>query len=425
MHGDFSRRSDPDPRRASGGPRGRSVSRIVASSLALWLILAVPSAVSRATAEGVENAEVSPLVVSEMEAVDTPTPPAVDLILPEMPSEAMGFGMLGETVRPGEQRQLLLAVGESFAGMSLTTPVQVVHGMESGPSVCLVAGIHGDEVVGIEVVRRVVGSLAPQGMRGTVIAIPIANPLGFRRSSRYLPDRRDLNRYFPGRRDGSTASRLADSIFDRVIRRCQVLVDFHSGSFHRSNMPQVRADLRDPQLLGMAQWLGVPVVVHSRGRVGTLRRAATEAGILALLYEAGEPQRFDEGSVTAAVVGTMSLLENLGMIDGYAVPGGAADVFRGSHWIRAEEGGIFLSIRDLGDWVTTGTRLGTVTDPFTNEEVSIVARRTGRIIGRAHDQVVIPGYALYHIGTSQPGADADAVSDPDDPISDEFEERPE
>jgi predicted deacylase len=288
-----------------------------------------------------------------------------------------------------------------------------------------VAGIHGDEVVGIEVVRRVVGSLAPQGMRGTVIAIPIANPLGFRRSSRYLPDRRDLNRYFPGRKDGSTAGRLADSIFDRVIRRCQVLVDFHSGSFHRANLPQVRADLRDPQLLGMGLWLGAPVVVQSRGRSGTLRRAATDVGILALLYEAGEPQRFDEASVTGAVIGTMSLLENLGMIDGYAVPGAPADVFRGSHWIRAEEGGIFLSTRDLGDWVTTGTTLGTVTDPFTNEQVAIVARRAGRIIGRAHDQVVIPGYALYHVGTSQPGVDADAVSDPDDPISDEFEERPE
>lgn len=425
MHGDFSRRIQPGSGRVPQGGRARSLRQVVASALAVGPILVMPIAFSSATSDGLRNADESPVAKSEAEAVDAPTPPAVDLTLPEISTEAMGFGMLGETVRPGEQRQLLLAVGESFAGMSLTTPVQVVHGMESGPSICLVAGIHGDEVVGIEVVRRVVGSLAPQGMRGTVIAIPIANPLGFRRSSRYLPDRRDLNRYFPGRRDGSTASRLADSIFDRVIRRCQVLVDFHSGSFHRANMPQVRADLRDPQLLGMAQWLGVPVVVHSRGRVGTLRRAATDAGILALLYEAGEPQRFDEGSVTAAVVGTMSLLENLGMIDGYAVPGGPADVFRGSHWIRAEEGGIFLSIRDLGDWVTTGTKLGTVTDPFTNEEVSIVARRTGRIIGRAHDQVVIPGYALYHIGTPQPGADADAVSDPDDPISDEFEERPE
>lgn len=399
--------------------------RPLAIAIAVWLLLGSSSDVAPGIFDGVDAAIASTLVMGEFAVASATEAPAIDLTLPKPSNEPMGFGMLGETVRPGEQRQLLLAVGESFAGMSLTTPVQVVHGMQSGPSICLVAGIHGDEVVGIEVVRRVVGSLAPQGMRGTVIAIPIANPLGFRRSSRYLPDRRDLNRYFPGRKDGSTASRLADSIFDRVIRRCQVLVDFHSGSFHRANMPQVRADLNDPQLLGMAQWLGVPVVVHSRGRSGTLRRAATDAGILALLYEAGEPQRFDEGSVTAAVVGTMSLLENLGMIDGYAVPGAATDVFRGSHWIRAEEGGIFLSIRDLGDWVTTGATLGTVTDPFTNEEVAIIARRTGRIIGRAHDQVVIPGYALYHIGTTQPGADVDAVTDPDDPISDEFEERPE
>jgi hypothetical protein len=174
----------------------------------------------------------------------------------------------------------------------------------------------------------------------------------------------------------------------------------------------------------MAQWFGVPVVVHSAGRVGTLRRASTDAGILAVLYEAGEPQRFDEDSVSGAVIGTLSLLQTLGMIDGYAAPGDPLDVFRGSHWIRAEDGGIFLSVRELGDWVTTGTRLGTVTDPFTNEEGVIEARRTGRIIGRAHDQVVIPGYALYHIGTSNPNTESETEIDPD-PVTDEFEERPE
>jgi predicted deacylase len=353
------------------------------------------------------------------EALPAPAEP-----LPAVSAPPTGIEILGQRIEPGEHRQVLLSLGESFAGMSLTTPVQVLNGQEAGPKVCLVAGIHGDEVVGIEVVRRVIDSLTVEGLRGAVIAIPIANPLGFRRSSRYLPDRRDLNRYFPGRPTGSTASRLAYRIFDQVIRHCQVLVDFHSGSFHRANLPQVRADLRNPQLLGMAQWFGVPVVVHSAGRVGTLRRAATDAGILAVLYEAGEPQRFDEESVTGAVLGTLSLLQTLGMIDGYAAPGDASDVFRGSHWIRAEAGGIFLSVRELGDWVTTGTRLGTVTDPFTNEQVVIEARRTGRIIGRALDQVVIPGYALYHVGTSSPGTDPDAEIE-GEPVADEFEERPE
>lgn len=354
-------------------------------------------------------------------------PPTSRPIGPELPpvsSAPPSIELLGQSVAAGEHRQLLLALGESFAGMSLTTPVQVVHGRQAGPTVCLVAGIHGDEVVGIEVVRRLVGALDASVLRGTVLAVPIANPLGFRRSSRYLPDRRDLNRYFPGRPYGSAASRLAHRIFEQVIRRCHVLVDFHSGSFHRTNLPQVRADLSNPALLGMAQWFGVPVVVHSEGRVGTLRRAANDAGILAVLYEAGEPQRFDEESVSGAVLGALSLLGTLGMTDGRPDLAEPSDVFRGSHWVRAEDGGIFLSIRELGDWVTTGTKLGSITDPFTNERSVIEASRTGRIIGVAHDQVVIPGYALYHVGTSHPGAEEDEIVD-EDSVGEEFEERPE
>jgi len=415
-------------RRGIAGAPGPATGRrrpLRSPALVAWLLLCVVA--GAAVPAGAQEGGVRDERVADVAPAPDPVEPPlarVDPTLPAVSAAPQGVEILGQTIEPGERRQLLLSLGESFAGMSLTTPLQVLNGIEAGPTVCLVAGIHGDEVVGIEVVRRVIDSIDVPGLRGTVIALPIANPLGFRRSSRYLPDRRDLNRYFPGRPTGSTASRLAYRIFEQVVRRCQVLVDFHSGSFHRANLPQIRADLRNPQLLGMAQWFGVPVVVHSKGRVGTLRRAASEAGILALLYEAGEPQRFDEESVAGAVDGTQSLLETLGMLDGFASPGDASDVFRGSHWIRADAGGIFLSVRELGDWVTTGTRLGTVTDPFTNEQVVIEARRTGRIIGRAHDQVVIPGYALYHIGTSYPGTDPDAEPDAD-AVADELEERPE
>ncbi|MGH0035443.1 MAG: succinylglutamate desuccinylase/aspartoacylase family protein [Myxococcota bacterium] len=352
--------------------------------------------------------------------------PRHHLSAPETEIPWMSLSVLGSEVQPGESRRLSLKVSESFGGTSVATPVTVVHGSAPGPTLCLTAGIHGDEIIGIEVVRRVVAQLEPDGVRGTVIGVPVVNPLGFRRSSRYLPDRRDLNRYFPGRETGSSASRIAYRFFEQVVRRCEVLVDFHSGSFHRSNLPQVRADLTDPALRGLASWFGAPVVLHNAGRRGTLRKAAHEAGIEAILYEAGEPMRFDEESVEQGVEGSLRLMRSLGMIDGPAPAVEDAIFFQGSRWIRTDEGGIFLGERQLGDLVMEGDHLGTVTDPFTNDRVEIVSPFAGRVIGRALDQVVIPGFALYHLGTRQYETLVDLDADVDaDALERELDERPE
>ena len=337
------------------------------------------------------------------------------------------FELLGRTFARGERARLDLELSESFAGRAVATPVEVIHGLGPGRVVCLVAGIHGDEIVGIEVVRRIVEQIDARGLLGTVIAVPIANPMGFRQSSRYLPDRRDLNRYFPGRPYGSSASRIAHRLFENVIRKCDLLVDFHSGSFHRANLPQTRADMSDPALRELAQWFGAPVVVHSEGRPGTLRRAAVDEGMLALLYEAGEPMRFDEASVQSGVKGALALLARLemhGVIDAEVEP---SQVFRGSAWVRADAGGIFLAAVGLGDWVDARQIVGAITNPFTHERVEVRSPRTGRIIGRAVDQVVTPGYALFHIGTVGLSPNVAEGEEPSDSSADgvENDERPE
>ncbi len=307
--------------------------------------------------------------------------------------------LLGEVVVPGEARPLALVASESFVGDSLPTPVFVLRGMQSGPALCLTAGVHGDEVNGVEIVRQVVEKVDPVKLSGTVIAVPIVNLHGFRRGSRYLPDRRDLNRYFPGNPHGSSASRIAHAFFDGVIRHCDMLVDLHTGSFHRTNVPQVRADLREPKVTELAVAFGAEIVVHSVGTPGTLRRAAVSATIPAITYEAGEPTRFQREEVERGVQGVRSVMRSLEMLDerGSWLRGNQRVYYR-SRWVRVDDGGILRARVSVGDVVAEGEVLGIVIDPLSNERAVVRAPQRGRVIGMAVDQIVIPGYAAFHIG---------------------------
>ncbi len=202
-------------------------------------------------------------------------------------AETTPLSLLGQSVKPGTRAELRWASGQSFDGTVVTTPVIVVHGSTVGPRICLTAAVHGDELNGIEIIRRLMNELDPVEMSGTVIGVPIVNFLGYARGSRYLPDRRDLNRYFPGSTTGSAASRIAHSFFNEVAVNCQALVDFHTGSFDRKNLPQVRGDLRIPAVLEFSRGFGATAVLHSPGARGMLRRAAVEAGIPAITFEVG------------------------------------------------------------------------------------------------------------------------------------------
>ncbi len=320
---------------------------------------------------------------------------------------------------------MALQTGESFAGSQVLTPVHVIRGRTPGPTVCLVAGIHGDELNGIEVVRQVFETLDPGSVSGSVVGVPVANLQGFRRSSRYLPDRRDLNRFFPGHPAGSSASRIADALFTGVIRHCDAIVDFHTGSFHRTNLPQVRADLANPVVTELALRFGVPLIVHSTGQSGTLRRASVDFGIPAITYEAGEPYRFHAGEIARGLQGVRQLLRALDMIGG-DTDSDAPILVRAARWVRVSDGGIYLPSRRLGDDVEQGEILGTVTDPISNERNEIRSPAAGRIIGMALPQVVIPGFAAFHLGDlNAPLPLAEAVDPQASPEDLDPEERPE
>jgi len=310
--------------------------------------------------------------------------------------------ILGSEVEPGTSTRLSWAPSQSFEGVHATTPVLIVHGSSPGPVLCLTAAVHGDELNGIETVRRVLYGLNPERLAGTVIGVPIVNLQGFHRGSRYLADRRDLNRHFPGDPDGSLASRIAASFFVEVVAHCDTLVDLHTGSYHRTNLPQLRADLHHPEVLALSRGFGATVVLHGDGAPGTLRRAATQAGVPAVTLEAGSSMLLDERSVHHSFQAIQSLLHHLDMVSKFSLWGQPEPVFYKSTWQRAPVGGVIFSRVKLGDLVEEGDLLGTITNPITNVRSELRSRHTGRILGMALNQFVQPGFAAYHIGIKTP-----------------------
>jgi predicted deacylase len=308
------------------------------------------------------------------------------------------MALLNAEVEPGTYRQLAWSATELFEGLPVDSPVLVVNGRLAGPTLCLTAAVHGDELNGIEMVRRVMHDLNPQKVAGAVVGVPIVNLQGFRSGSRYLPDRRDLNRYFPGNPRGSAASRIAYSFFTDVVLHCDALIDLHTGSFERSNLPQLRADLRDPDILTLTQGFGATVILHSTPEEGTLRHAATSAGIPAVTLEAGGPSQLELAEVKHGVKGIETLLATLDMVRKSRFWGDAEPVYYRSSWVRANRGGILLANVSLGSTVREGDLLGTITDPMSNASAQLRSPFSGRIIGMARNQVVMPGFAAFHVG---------------------------
>jgi predicted deacylase len=312
--------------------------------------------------------------------------------------------------------------------------VVVTRGALPGPVLCLVGGVHGDEINGVEIVRRVAHSLDPARLSGTVIGVPIVNVFGYSRGTRYLPDRRDLNRSFPGSRHGSIAARIANGFFTDIVRHCDMLVDFHTGSFDRANLPQVRADLTHPDVLEFSRGFGNTVVLHSLGARGMLRTAATQVGIPAVTFEAGAPLRLEPAEIAQAVAAIDRLMLKLGMLpppDGDTIEVLAnatpmiepAPIFLDSRWIRANSAGLMISEVILGQRVIAGQRLGRVIDPVTNIERYILAPVPGRVIGMAQNQAVLPGYAAFNLGTET--SEQRAVEEAGEPRAPEDAEDPE
>ncbi len=380
-----------------------------ARAILIWLLMLAPAAIlacelavdledttedadSRSTEDGVQDATMIDPVVDHN--IDVPLADAVT----SAGSQAKAIELLGARIEPGTSTRLSWSATELFEGVTVSTPVLVVNGALPGPTLCLTAAIHGDELNGIEMVRRVMHKLLPNEVSGTIIGIPIVNVQGFRRGSRYLPDRRDLNRYFPGNPNGSSAARIAHSFFTNVISHCDALVDLHTGSFERVNLPQIRADLRNPDVVTLAEGLGSMVILHNTPIVGTLRYAATRAGIPCVTVEAGGPSQLALNEVKLGVKGIETLIHSLGMLKKRRYWGQPEAVYYRSSWVRADNGGILLTDVSLGSTVRKGDLLGTITDPMSNVRTELRSPYAGRIIGMARNQVVMPGFAVFHIG---------------------------
>ena len=305
----------------------------------------------------------------------------------------------GVEVPPGQSRRLEIPVARLPTGTNLSLPVEVVCGAKDGPCLWLSAAVHGDELNGVEIIRRVIEKLEPQRLSGTIIAAPIVNVYGFIDQSRYLPDRRDLNRCFPGNSTGSLASRLAYLFMTEIVARCQYGIDLHTGANHRTNLPQIRADLRDQQTRECAEAFGAPVIIDARTRDGSLRWAATKKKkAKVLLYEAGEPLRFDEDAIAMGVKGVLRVLFKLNMRSRGPKRSEDSVRFDSTTWVRAKRSGILRLEVKLGQQVSKRERLGRIADAFGDESVAVVSPGDGMIIGFTSNPLVHQGDAVVHVG---------------------------
>jgi uncharacterized protein len=303
------------------------------------------------------------------------------------------------TIAPGERRTVDLPVSVLSNHTPMALPVHVIHGSRPGPTLFISGAVHGDEIVGVEVVRRVVRHKAVQSLSGTLLAVPIVNGFGFIGHSRYMPDRRDLNRSFPGSDRGSLASVLADLFLREVIVRANYGIDLHSAGLHRTNLPQIRIAPDDAELLSLAETFGAPVILVSKLREGTLRHCARERGVRVLLYEGGEALRFDEVAIRAGAMGILRVMKNLGMIAMADVNPSrvASAVSHSSTWLRAPEGGILRTKIVAGDRIEKGQTIAEITDPLGDKPVAFVSPENGVVIGRTNLPIVHRGDALFHL----------------------------
>jgi uncharacterized protein len=312
--------------------------------------------------------------------------------------EAFAIGT--ESIPAGERRMVNLPLSALSNRTPMALQVCVIHGEQPGPVLFVSAAIHGDELTGVAICRRLLASNALRVTRGTLMVVPIVNAFGFISHSRYLPDRRDLNRSFPGSARGSLAAQLAHLFLHEVVKRSQYGIDLHSAAIHRSNLPQIRVNAHDEQSYELAVAFGAPIIVHSGLRDGSLRGAAEERGVPVIVYEAGEGLRIDELSISIGVDGVLRVLAHLDMIEwrhrGRRPPPALST---SSRWVRAEESGLFRAYRDIGDHVRSGERIGIVADPYGEEEFPVQSPLDGIIIGRANIPAVNQGDALFHIAS--------------------------
>lgn len=330
------------------------------------------------------------------------------------------------SIAPGQQASVNLPLPSLYSHAAISMPVHVINGKKDGPILFVSAAIHGDEINGVEIIRRLLQKKQIQKLKGTLIAVPVVNVYGFITQSRYLPDRRDLNRSFPGTETGSMAGRLAHTFMQEIVSKCTHGIDLHTGAIGRENLPQIRAKvIGSPATNDMAQAFSAPIILNAELRDGSLREAVNEFGIPVLLYEAGEALRFNEVAIRAGVKGITRVMRHLGMIpkSKKKIQNTATLIANSSQWIRTPQSGILRTIAPLGARVKKGDVIGWVADPFGEHEVEVIAAVSGIIVGKTNLPLVHEGEALFHIACFDENGSAaesvEAFQDEHDPLSDE------
>ena len=323
------------------------------------------------------------------------------------------FEINGEVVKPGEQKFISLPVPRLISGEDASMPVHVIHSRHEGPRLFVSAAVHGDELNGTEIIRRLLTQKSLKRLRGTLVMIPVVNVYGLVYGTRYMPDRRDLNRSFPGSEKGSLTARVANLFMTQVVKRCTHGIDLHTGAIHRTNLPQIRANLDDHETEHLARAFGVPVMLNSAFRDGSLRECAAGEGVPMLLYEAGEALRYDELSIRIGLQGVLNVMRELGMLAPTKTKSRKklVDPFVAykSQWMRSPETGMLRTTKSLGASVEKGEILGYVDDPYSNAQYPIESGVGGVVIGRAQSPLVHEGDAVFHIARFKD--DVDEVGD--------------
>jgi predicted deacylase len=301
--------------------------------------------------------------------------------------------------RPGERKSILIPLPSLYHGEPLSMPTHVIHGKKDGPILLVMGAIHGDEINGTEIIRRLLSQKGFSDLSGTLICVPVVNVYGYIHQSRYLVDRRDLNRCFPGSASGSLGSRLAHLIVQELLLKASHVIDLHTGALHRSNFPQIRSSLNNQETRSLAHAFSAPVIIDSRQRDGSLRQMALDLKKPCLLYEVGEALRFEEMGIRLGVKGILNVMQHLGMLKTTGENKlSRPTIVSNTHWVRAGRSGNLLTKKKLGSIVKKGEVIGLISNPFDLSSTRIISPYKGIVIALSKLPAVHEGQALFHIG---------------------------
>ncbi|MCO8120126.1 succinylglutamate desuccinylase/aspartoacylase family protein [Stieleria sp. TO1_6] len=315
-----------------------------------------------------------------------------------MPVSNDSSDWFGHQVAPGQSVSSELVVSESYSSRNVAIPIGIRRGLKPGPTVFVTAALHGDEINGTGTIRAMLSDSSWELKAGTLLMVPVLNVLGFERHSRYLPDRRDLNRCFPGTAEGSMASRLAKVIFDDLIKRCDFGIDLHTAAVRRTNFPNARADLGNPECKRLAEAFGAGIILHGKGPKGSLRREATALGCPTIVVEGGEVWKVESSVVDCMLRGVFNVLKELQMMDGKPDTPENQAVIRQTKWVRAERGGFMSMHVAPGDSVVKGQAIASNSNLLTEEQSRLESPFSGIVIGMTTLPAVQPGEPVVHLG---------------------------